>query len=158
MSEFCSNCGKPFGNGPRIPIQNGIEWCEMCWCLHEKNATPEKESFAIPDATETYSSTSDKNNIDSIKSQPNIWVKYLKLLCYIEWGGMTLLGFIIGAMMADGAYSDETTTFMYTIFGGIIGFILGFSLIAINMLFISLAEEVSIMNKNTAKILEILKK
>ncbi len=88
-------------------------------------------------------------------SNGNIWTKYLKKMCYILWGIITITGALTGN--TSFSFIDEDAAIIGTFAGGMIGFIAGFASIAIVMAFITLCENISVMNKNTEEILNLLK-
>lgn len=144
--KYCEVCGESLSNEENFIADNGIEMCQKCYSAFQSET----------DYTTDYEETEDNNEyINTKNSNGNIWTKYLKKMCYVLWGIITITGALTGN--TSFSFIDEDAAIIGIFAGGMIGFIAGFASIAIVMAFITLCENISVMNKNTEEILNLLK-
>lgn len=79
----------------------------------------------------------------------NIWTTYFKAGLYLLWGGLTIGGLIVGG--SSGGLLGVI------LFGGL-SFVLGFMGIASVMIFITMAEDISVIRKNAVELNRKLQK
>ena len=93
------------------------------------------------------------------KSKGNVWIDYCKIACYIFWAWTTLSWMVIGGYVGHLTLSinEGADIFIGVMLGGIGGFIIGFVIIAVGMLFITMAENVATMTDRATEILIILR-
>lgn len=89
------------------------------------------------------------------KSRGNVWIEYCKIACYIFWIWSTLSLMVIGGYVGNLTLSSNggTNIFIGGVLGAIGGFIIGFIIIAVAMLFITMAENVATITDRATEIL-----
>ena len=143
--KYCGICGESLNNEEKFITDNGIEMCKKCYSAFQSET----------DYSTDYEENEDNSEyINTRNSNGNIWTNYLKKLCYILWGIITISGALTGNTLLS--FIGDGSEIIGVFIGGIIGFITGFASIAVIMAFLILCENISAMNQNMEKILKTL--
>lgn len=165
MNNYCPKCGKKLNVWEKEGHCNLEEYgmvCELCYeasvmMLEKEGAakaeTGEQKAYdsyftgAALVADGVKNLLSDEKNYSGASGKA--WIKYLKLCQYIVWIIITLAGFVVGWNVGSW---DGISVLTSMLFGGIF-FIAGFMMIAVTMVFITMAENIAKTTDMTAEIL-----
>lgn len=140
---FCTECGKK--------IDDNLKYCKYCGKLNELYEEDEEDFFRGEIVYEEEEEPSKTGKKKYKGSKSNIWAGYLKSLCYFGWALSTAFGIFMGYAFME--RESASRQFAAMLFGGGIGFVLGFIAIAVVMLIITACENIATITDNTALIL-----
>ena len=154
MGKRCAVCGKILQDNKGIPMDDGKEMCEKCWnAFSNEDNDDEGEEQEYEEAGDSFSKI-EVNGKEYVGSVTSKWTESLKKYCYIEWIGTVILFAVIGG----GIFSLFDIAFAGVLLGGILGYSIGYGLILVTMIFVTMNENISIMTDNTARLLAALDK
>lgn len=182
MNKFyCGVCGKLLRDEEKFTTENGLVICKECYDAFQFDESSGDDTFQSKEPyTENVFQIEESSGDDTFQSEEpytddalknqynnnynnsynenknisgNVWTRYLKTMCYITWAAITIIFALIGKSMFAALFSSSE---LGLLFGGVLGFAIGFANIAIIMAFISLCEDISAVRKNSDKILDKL--
>lgn len=139
---YCSKCG--------TQIENGV--CPNCGVVNQEangqsmpNGMPQGTPYAVPYGNPYYGMSNRLNIKGIIPKNAAGWIGVLKFMCWIKCICSAIIGGMFGSLIDD--YSSDG---LFAVTGAIIGIVIGISLVAKDMIYANIAENVGIIGKNIA--------
>lgn len=143
---YCSKCG--------TQIENGV--CPKCGAVNQEingqsmpNGIPQGNPYSMPYGNTYYGMPGRFNISGIIPKNAAGWIGILKFMCWIKCIIAVIVGGSVGAFFDSMIYRSGET---YWILGIICGIVIGISLVAKDMIYANIAENVGIIGKNIANV------
>lgn len=131
--KICEKCGKEIHSNDDLFTRMGLNLCEKCACEFDKMDATEKNIFK-----KNMKSKIDAKNL--IMNSSNPWIKIMKTLTIIELIIMLIASIPIALSVSDVTYSGGMGFLAF-----IVTIIVSIATTSLTMVFLNLAEDVSIL-------------
>jgi hypothetical protein len=139
----CDVCGVVFNvakNDCTVDYEQKIIYADfLCSCGHTQKSVAFKQAKPIQ-----------RDNVNAVQGG-NVWISGMKIIAWIAFIGIILCGVLLGVSLGQGSAAIGFVVFIASV-------IVAFLSVAMLMIFLNLAQDVSTLTKDASEIKQLLRK